>query len=59
MSEGFEVEIEMPRSDINRLLKKYKKLKKYQRSPLFAVKTMYGTENIISEMIKEVEDNPL
>jgi hypothetical protein len=59
MSEGFEVEIEMPRSDINRLLKKYKKLKKYQRSPLFAVKTMDGTENIISEMIKEVEDNPL
>ena len=59
MSEGFEVEIEMPRSDINRLLKKYKKLKKYQRSPLFVVKTMDGTENIISEMIKEVEDNPL
>ena len=59
MSEGFEVEIEMPRSDINRLLKKCKKLKKYQRSPLFAVKTMDGTENIISEMIKEVEDNPL
>ena len=59
MSEGFEVEIEMPQSDINRLLKRYKKLKKYQRSPLFAVKTMDGTENIISEMIKEVEDNPL
>ena len=59
MSEGFEVEIEMPKSDINRLLKRYKKLKKYQRSPLFAVKTMDGTENIISEMIKEVEDNPL
>jgi hypothetical protein len=59
MSEGFEVEIEMPKSDINRLLKKYKKLKRYQKSSLFAVKTMDGTENIISEMIKEVEDNPL
>ena len=59
MKEGFEVEIEMPKSDINRLLKKYKKLKKYQKSPLFAIKTMDGTENIISEMIKEVEDNPL
>ena len=31
MSEGFEVEIEMPKSDINRLLKKYKKLKRYQK----------------------------
>jgi hypothetical protein len=59
MSEGFDVEVEMPASDINRLLKKYKKLKKYQKSSLFAVKTMDGTEKIISEMIKEVEDNPL
>jgi hypothetical protein len=59
MSEGFEVEIEMPKSDISRLLKRYKKLKKYQKSSLFAVKIMDGTENIISEMIKEVEDNPL
>jgi hypothetical protein len=59
MSEGFEVEVEMPASDITKLLKKYKKLKKYQKSSLFAVKTMDGTENIISEMIREVEDNPL
>ena len=59
MSEGFDVEIEMPKSDITRLLKKYKKLKKYQKSSLFAVKTMDGTENIISQMIKESEDNPL
>ncbi len=59
MSEGFEVEVEMTKSDIDRLIKKYKKIKKYQKSSLFAVKTMDGTENIISEMIKEVEDNPL
>jgi len=59
MSEGFDVEVEMPKSDIDRLLKRYKKLKKYQKSSLFAVKTMDGTEKIISEMIKEVEDNPL
>ena len=59
MSEGFDVEVEMPKSDIDKLLKRYKKLKKYQKSSLFAVKTIDGTENIISEMIKEVEDNPL
>lgn len=59
MSDGFEVEVEMPRSDIDKLLKKYKKLKKYQKSSLFAVKTMDGTENVISKMIQEVEDNPL
>lgn len=59
MSSGFDVEIEMPKSDLTRLLKRYKKLKKYQKSSLFAVKTMDGTENVISKMIKEVEDNPL
>lgn len=59
MSEGFQVEVEMPKSDIDRLIKKYKKIKKYQKSSLFAVKTMDGTETIISEMIKEVKDNPL
>ena len=59
MSKGFDVEVEMPKSDIDRLLKKYKKIKKYQKSSLFAVKTMDGTEELVSKMIQEVEDNPL
>jgi hypothetical protein len=59
MSQGFEVEIEMPKSDIGRLLKKYKKIKKYQKSSLFAIKTMDGTEEIVSSLVKEAEDNPL
>jgi hypothetical protein len=63
MSKGFnndlEVEFELPREDLNRLLKKYKKIKKYQKSSLYAVKTMDGTEDIISSLIKEAEENPL
>ena len=62
MSKGFDefdVEVEMPREDINKLVKKYKKLKKYQKSSLFAIKTIDGTEKVISEMIREVEDDPL
>ena len=59
MSKGFDVEVEMPKSDIDRLLKKYKKIKKYQKSSLFAVKTMDGTEELVSKMIQEVKDNPL
>jgi hypothetical protein len=59
MSDGFDVSVEMPRADIDRLLKKYKGLKKYQKSNLFAIKTMDGTENVISKMIKEVEDDPI
>ncbi len=59
MSQGFDVEIEMPKSDIDRLLKQYKKVKKYQKSSLFAIKSMDGTEEIVSSLIKEAEDNPL
>ena len=59
MSKGFDVEFEMPQEDIDKLLKRYKKLKKYQKSSLFAVKEMDGTETVISKMIQELEDNPL
>jgi hypothetical protein len=63
MSSGFndklDVEFELPNSDLNILLKKYKKIKKYQKSSLFAIKTMDGTEKIVSSLLKEAEDNPL
>jgi len=63
MSKGFnndfKVEFELPREDLNKLLKEYKKIKKYQKSSLFAIKTMDGTEKIVSSLIKEAEENPL
>ena len=36
-----------------------KSLKKYMKSSIFQIKTMDGTEEVISKMVKEVEDNPL
>ena len=59
MNQGFDVEVEMPKSDIDKLLKQYKKIKKYQKSSLFAIKTMDGTEEIVSSLVKEAEENPL
>ena len=56
MSKGFEVEIEMPSDDIKKLLKQYKKVKKYHKSSIFAVKTMDGTEEIVSKMIEEAQE---
>lgn len=56
MSKGFDVEFELPPDDIDKLLKVYKKIKKYQKSSLFAVKTMDGAENVVSKMIKEAEE---
>jgi hypothetical protein len=61
MSEGFseeKIEVAIYKEEVKKLLKQYKKIKKYQRSSIFEVKTMDGTETYISEMLKEVEDNP-
>jgi hypothetical protein len=62
MSEGFDkVEFDLPvkKDEVQKLLKKYKKIQKYMKSPLFAVKTMDGTEELVSSLIKEAEENPI
>jgi len=56
MNNGFDIKfegIDMNPDHVQALLKKYKKVKKYQKSSLFAVKTMDGTENYVSQLIKE------
>ena len=53
----FDVKIEgMQEEEIDALLKKYKRLNKYRKSNLFAVKMMDGTEDIISPFFEEAED---
>ena len=59
MSNGFDISfegIDMSPDDVQDLLKKYKKIKKYQKSNLFAIKTMDGTEEIVSKMIEEAHE---
>jgi hypothetical protein len=59
MSEGFseeKIEVSVNKDEVKNLLKKYKKIKKYMRSTLFTVKTMDGTEEIVSDLLKEVEN---
>ena len=53
----FDVKIEgMETEQIDKLLKKYKRLSKYRKSSLFALKTMDCTENIIAPMVEETKD---
>tara|TARA_R100000005_G_C4961147_1_gene177782 strand:+ start:279 stop:464 length:186 start_codon:yes stop_codon:yes gene_type:complete len=56
---GFDIDFEgldMEPDQIQDLLKKYKKIKKYQKSNLFAIKSMDGTEEIVSKMIEEASE---
>jgi hypothetical protein len=62
MSEGFDkVEFDLPvkKDEVQKLLKKYKKIKKYMKSPLFAVKTMEGTERIVKSLLEEAQEDPI
>ena len=61
MSEGFSeesIEVAINRNEVKKLLKKYKNIKKYMRSPLYDIKTMDGTEKLVSELLKDVEEDP-
>ena len=53
---NFDVQFELPREQVNKLLKQYKKIKKYQKSNLFTVKSIDGTENVISKMLEEAKE---
>lgn len=59
MSSGFDITFEgldMGQQQVQSLVRKYKKVKKYQKSNLFAVKTIDGTENYVSKLIEEGQD---
>ena len=62
MSAGFgenKVKVNLNVDEIDNLLKRYKKIKKYQKSSLYAVKVIDGTETLVSSLIKEAEEDPI
>ena len=61
MTEGFnnKLKVEIDSTEGDKLLKHYKKIKKYMKSSLYEVKKIDGTEKVVSELLKEYEDNPL
>ena len=60
MSKGFnKVKVEINPDEVGKLLRHYKKIKKYMKSPLYEVKVMDGTEEVVFKLIQEYEDNPL
>jgi len=55
---GGKAKVTLYTDEVNNLIKKYKKIKKYMKSPLYQVKTMDGTEEVVSELLKEYDENP-
>ncbi len=56
---GKDLNVNINLDNIDEILKQYKKIKKYQKSNLYTIKSMDGTEEIVSSLIKEAEENPL
>jgi hypothetical protein len=64
MSEGFKqdkipLELKIYTDEVDKLLKQYKSVKKYMKSPLYQIKKLDGTETFVTNLIKEAEENPL
>jgi hypothetical protein len=62
MSEGFseeKLEVAINKNEVKKLLKKYKKIKKYMKSSLYQVHVMDGTETIVSELLKDTDGQTL
>jgi hypothetical protein len=61
MSEGFnnKLKVVVNQDGVDKLLKEYKKIKKYMKSPLYQVKKIDGTEKVVSELLNEYYDNSI
>lgn len=64
MSGGFKKEFEnnlrvtLNMDEIQKLTKRYKKIKKYMKSPIYDLKQMAGTEKVVSELLNDLKQNP-
>ena len=54
-NQGSQLNVKVSNEEIDKIVKKYKKIQKYRKSSLFAVQNMDNTEKIVSEMIAELK----
>lgn len=61
MSKGFEnsdnIKVTIYKDEVKKLLKDYKKIKKYMKSPIFKIKVMDGDEKVVSKLLDELKDD--
>lgn len=52
MNNGF-MRVEINTDEVDKLLKKYKKIKKYMKSSIYEILTIDNNEKIVSELLNE------
>ena len=54
--ESVPLNVNIDPDEMQKVMKKYKKLKKYMKSSLFEIKKLDGNEEVISKLVEGVED---
>lgn len=50
--------IQMNLDALKEVKKQYKKIKRYMRSSIYTIAMMDGKEKIVTDLLKDMEDNP-
>ena len=53
-NQGSQLNVQVSKAEIDKIVKKYKKIQKYRKSSLFAVQSMDETEEMISKMVDQI-----
>jgi hypothetical protein len=59
MSEGFnnkELKVTVHTDEVQKILKDYKRIKRYMKSSIFEVKNIDGTEKVVKNLLKHLDD---
>lgn len=63
MNQGFgnsgKAKVTIYQDEIDKLLKKYKGIKKYMKSSLYEIRTIDKNEEIVSKLVQEYEQDPM
>ena len=51
MSKGFNVSVEIPKEGIDKIIKDYKKMKRYEKSSMFAIEKLSNKDTKIDKLI--------
>ena len=55
MTDDGKMNVDIDPTEMGNVMKKYKKIKKYMRSPLYEIKRMDKTEKVVTNLLKELE----
>ena len=57
MGKGFDVEVELPQDDIDKMIKEYKKVKKVQKSNMHEIAKLSGKKTSVDKLLEKYGDD--